>query len=51
MMVFDLLLLHREVRHMLLVDVCLLVEGGALMGQVTLLIDPPRVVLELWHGG
>ena len=42
------LALQSEVSHVLLVDVCLLIESCALVGQVTLLVRVPGVVLELW---
>ena len=44
-----LLPLHSEVSHMLLVDVGLLVQGGALMGKVSLLVCVPRIVLKFGH--
>ena len=46
-----LLLLQREIGHMLRVDVCLLVESCALGCEVALLVGVPGVVFELRHGG
>ncbi len=50
---FDLLLffllLNCKVSHMLRVDVSLLIESCSLLGQISLLVGIPRIVLEFWH--
>ena len=46
---FILLLTQSEVSHVLLVNVSLFVQGGTLVGEVSLLIGIPRIVLKLRH--
>ena len=38
---------HREVIHVFLINVGLLIQSGTLSGQVTLLVRIPRIVFEL----
>ena len=38
---------HREVIHVFLINVGLLVQSGTLSGQVALLVRIPRIVFEL----
>ena len=44
-----LLSLDREIGHVLLIDVGLLVQCSALVRQVSLLIGPPWIILQLGH--
>ena len=46
---FLLLLFHSKVLHMLLIHVGLLTQSGVLVGDETLLVCAPRVVLKFWH--
>ena len=50
-LLFFLLLEQRVVSHVLLVDVCLLVQGRSLMRKIPLLVSVPRIVLKLRHQG
>ena len=46
--VFLLLLAHRKVIHVFLINVSLLIQSSTLVSQVPLLVCVPRVILKFW---